>query len=240
MKFLVSRYTQVGLAFIVAILLIAAFGSAAAAAPIYHTVHHGQTLYSIANHYGVSVWAIACANGIHNPNYIYAGQTLIIPKGGWDGGCKPGHKDHGDKKDYGRHDSWKDPYPKHDYGKPDYGKHDNKCCERNDHYVKYDNKDYGGHDSWKDPYPKHDDKCCDYGKQDHKGWDKKDDHKVGYPHPKPLGCWHTVRWGENLFRIALKYNLSWTVLAHANGLHNGNYLYAGQVLSVPCKKPVVY
>jgi len=44
-----------------------------------HVVRWGETLYSIARWYGSSVWAIANANGIANPNCIYAGQRLIIP-----------------------------------------------------------------------------------------------------------------------------------------------------------------
>jgi LysM repeat protein len=44
-----------------------------------HIVRHGETLYSIALRYGVSMWTIARANGITNPNYIYAGQRLVIP-----------------------------------------------------------------------------------------------------------------------------------------------------------------
>ena len=45
----------------------------------FHTVIRGQTLYSIARFYGVSPWAIAAANRIHNLNLIFAGQTLCIP-----------------------------------------------------------------------------------------------------------------------------------------------------------------
>jgi spore germination protein len=45
----------------------------------YHSIHYGQTLYSIGRLYGVSPWAIAHANGIYNMNVIYAGQTLCIP-----------------------------------------------------------------------------------------------------------------------------------------------------------------
>lgn len=47
--------------------------------PVYHYVRWGETLYSIGRLYGVSPYAIAQANGIANPNYIYAGQTLLIP-----------------------------------------------------------------------------------------------------------------------------------------------------------------
>ncbi len=45
----------------------------------YHTIKWGETLYSIARHYGVSPWAIARCNGIYNMNLIYAGQRLCIP-----------------------------------------------------------------------------------------------------------------------------------------------------------------
>jgi LysM repeat protein len=51
-------------------------------APIYHTVRYGETLFTIARLYGVNPYAIARANGIPNPNYIYAGQVLLIPQGG--------------------------------------------------------------------------------------------------------------------------------------------------------------
>jgi spore germination protein len=47
----------------------------------YHTVRYGQTLYSIARHYGVSSDAIARCNGIRNVDKIYAGECLCIP--GW-------------------------------------------------------------------------------------------------------------------------------------------------------------
>ena len=46
----------------------------------YHTVKKGQTLSWIAKHYGVSTYALQHANGISNPNYIYAGQVLWIPR----------------------------------------------------------------------------------------------------------------------------------------------------------------
>lgn len=55
----------------------------AAAAPresgIIHVVQQGETLYSIARRYGVSVQEIARANRITNPDCIYVGQRLVIP-----------------------------------------------------------------------------------------------------------------------------------------------------------------
>jgi LysM repeat protein len=44
-----------------------------------HVVQFGETLYSIARHYGTTFWAIAMANNLANPNVIYAGQRLVIP-----------------------------------------------------------------------------------------------------------------------------------------------------------------
>jgi LysM repeat protein len=45
----------------------------------YYTVCRGDTLAGIAWRFGVNMWAIARANGIANPNRIYAGQVLYIP-----------------------------------------------------------------------------------------------------------------------------------------------------------------
>ena len=51
-----------------------------------HTVRAGETLSSIAARYGTSIGAIARANNIDNPNFIFAGQHLSIPGGGGGGG----------------------------------------------------------------------------------------------------------------------------------------------------------
>lgn len=47
-----------------------------------YTVRRGDTLSAIARRYGVSMWALARANSIHNPSFIYVGQVLRIPGGG--------------------------------------------------------------------------------------------------------------------------------------------------------------
>lgn len=46
-----------------------------------HVVRPGENLTMIAWRYGTTVWAIARANSISNPNLIYIGQRLVIP--GW-------------------------------------------------------------------------------------------------------------------------------------------------------------
>jgi len=44
-----------------------------------HVVQAGETVYSLARRYHTTVWAIAVANNLYNPNIIYAGQRLVIP-----------------------------------------------------------------------------------------------------------------------------------------------------------------
>ena len=47
------------------------------------------------------------------------------------------------------------------------------------------------------------------------------------------GGTHVVQTGENLFRIALRYGLTWPELAAANNIVNPNLIYVGQVLTIP-------
>ena len=53
--------------------------------------------------------------------------------------------------------------------------------------------------------------------------------------PKPGTCryYHTVRPGENLYRISLAYGVSMNAIAAANGIYNYNLIYAGQTLCIP-------
>lgn len=73
---------------LVTLLLGLSISAAAASGGSYYKVHYGDTLYSIGRYYGVSAYAIAEANGLYNPNHIYAGQVLHIPDYGYgnDGG----------------------------------------------------------------------------------------------------------------------------------------------------------
>jgi len=67
---------------------------------VWHTVKSGETLSSIARQYGTTAEAIAQANNLTNPSYIYPGQKLKIPtsgqtSGGTSGGttgCRIQHK----------------------------------------------------------------------------------------------------------------------------------------------------
>ncbi len=46
---------------------------------VVHVVRPGETLYFIAERYGVTVVEIMRANGLRNPNVIFVGQKLVIP-----------------------------------------------------------------------------------------------------------------------------------------------------------------
>ncbi len=49
--------------------------------PTVHIVQRGETLFSIAQQYGVTVNMITRANGISDPRRVYVGQRLVIPGG---------------------------------------------------------------------------------------------------------------------------------------------------------------
>jgi putative chitinase len=207
-------------------LILTALPTAVMAAPAYnghyHKVRHGETLSEIAKHYGVSLWALAEANDIENPNTIYAGQHLYIPPpgSGYHGGY--GHDDNGWKDNgcgqdcYGHDNGWKDNGCGQDcYGHEDNGWKDNGCG-----HGCYGKDDYG----WKDD---------GYGHKDY-GW--KDDgykpahHGGGYAQ---CSAWHYVRKGDILGKIAKWYGSNATAIAKVNGISNPSLIYVGQKLCIP-------
>ena len=52
---------------------------AQAAGPTYVTVGWGDTLYSIAARYNTSTGTLVSANRLPNPDFVFAGQRLVIP-----------------------------------------------------------------------------------------------------------------------------------------------------------------
>lgn len=46
-------------------------------------------------------------------------------------------------------------------------------------------------------------------------------------------AWYTVQRGDTLYKIGLKYNMTWDRIATANHIANPNKIYAGQVLCIP-------
>jgi LysM repeat protein len=74
------------------VLLLSMPPAAFAEAPVQtstHTVQPGQGLYRISLSYGVSIADIMSANGLSNPDAIYAGQVLIIPAAGFANNTPP-------------------------------------------------------------------------------------------------------------------------------------------------------
>jgi uncharacterized protein YraI len=53
------------------------------------------------------------------------------------------------------------------------------------------------------------------------------------PPPPPAQRTHVVQYGENLFRIGLRYGINWLQIAAANGIGYPYNIYAGQVLIIP-------
>jgi LysM repeat protein len=60
---------------------------AAGGETVTHVVQPGENLFRISLKYGTTVEAIAAANNIINPSFVYAGQKLVIQKGS---GTTPG------------------------------------------------------------------------------------------------------------------------------------------------------
>ncbi|NOZ51381.1 MAG: LysM peptidoglycan-binding domain-containing protein, partial [Chloroflexi bacterium] len=56
-------------------------GTASTAGGGIHVVQAGETLFSIASHYGVTVDRLAAANSITDPDSLLVGQELRIPQG---------------------------------------------------------------------------------------------------------------------------------------------------------------
>ncbi len=66
-----------------ALLAVPVYATREATEPIIHVVQWGEALYLIARRYGTTTSAIANANNLRNPNFVYAGQRLIIPTNGY-------------------------------------------------------------------------------------------------------------------------------------------------------------
>ena len=49
--------------------------------PVYHTVHHGDTLWKIADRYGVTIREIRRLNGLSRGHIIHTGQKLMVKAG---------------------------------------------------------------------------------------------------------------------------------------------------------------
>lgn len=178
----------------------AATEAAPAASGNYHVVKPGQTLSHIARYYGVTVNALKHANGLSDANYIYVGQHLSIPTGGYSGGYHAGCSSHyyvrpGDKLSYIA--AW--------YGiKTSALANANGLSDANYIYVGQKlciPNIYGG------------------------GYGHGKPHDGGYGHGH-----YVVKAGDTLSEIAKWNGTTVHHLMYLNGLSNSNYIYVGQVL----------
>ena len=58
---------------------------------------------------------------------------------------------------------------------------------------------------------------------------------IGSPGPGPGYCryYHTVSYGDTMFKISAWYGVNIWTIAQANNIYNLNLIYAGQVLCIP-------
>jgi LysM repeat protein len=59
---------------------------------------------------------------------------------------------------------------------------------------------------------------------------------TGYQSPPPVAqcrAYHTVTWGDTLYRIGAWYGSSPWAIAQANNIYNLNLIYRGQTLCIP-------
>jgi LysM repeat protein len=186
-----------------------------------HVVTLGETLSSIAGMYGVSAEAIAQANGIVNPDYIYAGQVLTIPgsymppSGGYQPPPPPQSGGHyvvrlGDSL----------------YGiAAMYGTTISALMATNG--ISNPNYIYAGQvlvipGSYSPPPPQG-------------PWPE----HYPPPHGRPdsdfhCGYYYVVRPGDTLSVIALRHGTTMYAIARANGLRYPFTIYAGERLHIPC------
>jgi LysM repeat protein len=73
--------TRVLLVCILLISLLTSTISAFAAREYDYTVQPGDTLFSIARRYGITVETLATANNLPATTWLYVGQSLVIPGG---------------------------------------------------------------------------------------------------------------------------------------------------------------
>jgi LysM repeat protein len=73
------RWLYVAVAFLVIVFLAAPASALAAPESGTYVVRRGDTLAIVAARTGVSIATLMRANGIRNPNLIYAGQVLVVP-----------------------------------------------------------------------------------------------------------------------------------------------------------------
>jgi LysM repeat protein len=180
----------------------------------------GDSLYSIATQHGVTVEAIMRQNGLTDPDFVYVGQALVIPGGGYD------------------HSKGDNMYSCQQYYTVQpgdtlsgiawaYGTTVNNLLQINNLY----NKDfvYVGQklcvpgSAAPAPMPNH-----NYNDYDHH-----DDPKPAPAYNDYHDGYHVVAPGETLSVIAYHYGINHWDIVKVNNLNNASYIWVGQKLIIP-------
>jgi LysM repeat protein len=187
-----------------------------------HIVKPGETLYSIARYYGVDPMALAGANGLVNPDMIYAGQPLAIPGGSY-------------MPVYGY-----EPAPQWDTPVYGYGAKGGPCA----HVVSPGESLYGIAAAYGTSVGalmqanglSNPDVIFAGQTLTIPGCGGMPSH-VGYPsHPTHQGCggYYTVKPGDSLSEVAMWHGTTSQDLAIANNIKYPYMIYSGQTLFIPC------
>ncbi len=202
------------------VLIIPAPGAAAAtpqvatggpsAAGSYHTVQAGENLYRISLQYGVTVDALTAANGLISAGEIYTGQQLTIPGASGVAAAPPSAA----------------------ATTPVSGSHVVQAGET----LGAISARYGVSMTALVQANNLSNPSLLYAGQTLSipgaGTIRTETVTAPTPTPSSTGQ-HTVQAGDTLFRISLQYGVSMANLLAANGLGNGDTIYAGQVLTIP-------
>ena len=181
-------------------LILALAAPAFAQGSVIHIVQRGENLFRIGLRYGVTVDALAVANGLTNTSRIYVGQRLVIPTGG----------SSASQRSY--------PSGVHVVQRGEnlfrialrYGMTVQRLAAANG--IVNTNHVYVGQRlvipgrATTSPPP---------------------------AQPAPSGQTYTVRRGDTLSAIALRYGVSMWSLAQVNSIRNSSFIYVGQVLRIP-------
>lgn len=209
-----------------------AHGSGTTGAYVTYMVKPGDTLYSISWRHRVNLWELAWVNGLYNPNLIYPRQLLYIPSdhpGIRIASPRAGAYISSPVTVTGENDTFE-------------GQVAVRVLDANWRVIGQGVGTGGGWGTyarfavtvpftltveqwglveawWDNP-------------QDGSEMDTVSVPVYLSPHP-PAPRTYTVRRGDNLFRIALRFGTTVDAIAEANGIPNPNLIYVGQVLLIP-------
>lgn len=192
-----------------------------------HTVQRGETLFRIAQRYGVSMDAIIQANGLTNPSRILVGQQLVIP------GFDPSPSVVDNPMVAGT--------PVYHTVQPgetlasiaaQYGMTVEQIIQINN--IANPNRILRGQQltvwATTNVEPSIDDPAA---AQVNVTETTTIDPAAAPVETAPQSISYVVQAGEHLAEIARRFGVTWTEIAQANGLSNPNQIFAGQTLLIP-------